>query len=330
MKAGAAFSIVLLVAALALVGAQSGAVRPVFATVLPYAALVVFLVGFSYKVVRWAWTPVPFRIPTTCGQQKSLPWIKQNKLENPSGKFGVLGRMVLEVLCFRSLFRNTRAELRQGPRLAYTENKFLWLAALAFHWTLLFILVRHLRFFLLPVPRFLGVLDAVDGFFQIGAPVLYMTDIICSASLLYLLGRRFWDAQVRYISLLADYFALFLLLGIVLTGTDMRYFSKVDLERVKEFALGLVSFHPQIAATVTPLFFVHLAFVCVLLAYVPFSKLMHMGGVFLSPTRNLANNSRVVRHINPWNPVVKVHTYAEWEDEFREKIRASGLPLEKE
>ena len=56
---------------------------------------------------------------------------------------------------------------------------------------------------------------------------------------------------------------------------------------------------------------------------------MHMGGVFLSPTRNLANNSRMRRHVNPWNYPVKVHTYEEWEEEFRDKMKAAGLPLER-
>ena len=69
--------------------------------------------------------------------------------------------------------------------------------------------------------------------------------------------------------------------------------------------------------------------VSVLLAYFPFSKLMHMGGIFLSPTRNLANNNRAKRHVNPWNPAVKVHTYEEYEDEFRDKMMAAGLPVEK-
>jgi len=55
-----------------------------------------------------------------------------------------------------------------------------------------------------------------------------------------------------------------------------------------------------------------------------------MAGIFLSPTRNLANNSRARRHVNPWNHPVAVHTYEEWETEFREKVKAAGLPLEKE
>ena len=56
---------------------------------------------------------------------------------------------------------------------------------------------------------------------------------------------------------------------------------------------------------------------------------MHMGGVFLSPTRNLANNNRMKRHVNPWNYPVKTHTYAEWEEEFRDKMKAAGIPLER-
>jgi [DsrC]-trisulfide reductase subunit M len=50
--------------------------------------------------------------------------------------------------------------------------------------------------------------------------------------------------------------------------------------------------------------------------------------VFLSPTRNLANNNRSQRHINPWNYPVKTHTYAEWEEEFRDKMKAAGVPLD--
>jgi hypothetical protein len=67
----------------------------------------------------------------------------------------------------------------------------------------------------------------------------------------------------------------------------------------------------------------------VLLAYFPFSKLMHFGGIFLSPTRNLTTNSRAVRHINPWNYPVQIHSYEEYEEEFREKMVDVGLPVDK-
>jgi nitrate reductase gamma subunit len=67
-----------------------------------------------------------------------------------------------------------------------------------------------------------------------------------------------------------------------------------------------------------------------LAAYLPFSKLMHMGGIFLSPTRNLSNNNRMRRHVNPWNYDVKVHSYPEYEDEFRTVMAEAGLPLDRE
>jgi len=55
-----------------------------------------------------------------------------------------------------------------------------------------------------------------------------------------------------------------------------------------------------------------------------------MAGVFMSPTRNLRCNSREVRHVNPWNHPVRVHTYAEYEDEFRDKMKACDLPVDKQ
>lgn len=68
-----------------------------------------------------------------------------------------------------------------------------------------------------------------------------------------------------------------------------------------------------------------------LLIYFPFSKLMHMGGIFMSPTRNMRCNTREVRHVNPWNnPERPYRTYAEYEDDFRDLMAEAGLPLEKQ
>jgi len=320
---------VLLLGLIGYVGGLVAGLRTLFGVAVPYAAIVVFLIGIAYRVIRWARTPVPFRIPTTCGQQKSLSWIKAGRLENPHTTLGTVARMTLEILLFRSLFRNTRAELHKGPKLAFGEDKFLWLGALAFHWSFLFIFLRHLRFFVEPIPAFVLSLQNLDGFFHIGIPVWYVTDAIALVALTYLFLRRLINPQVRYISLFADYFALFLLLGLVMSGVLMRYFIRTSLLDIKELAMGLATFSPVVPAGVGPFFFVHLFLLSTLIAYFPFSKLVHMGGVFLSPTRNLANNNRMQRHVNPWNPPVKVHTYQEWEEEFRDKIKAAGLPLER-
>jgi nitrate reductase gamma subunit len=45
--------------------------RAALLVLLPYVAGAIFLVGFSRRIWGWASTPVPFRIPTTAGQQAS-------------------------------------------------------------------------------------------------------------------------------------------------------------------------------------------------------------------------------------------------------------------
>ncbi len=132
--------IVLGLIALAYFGVAVG-LTSLFGVWIPYFAVVVFLLGFIYRVFTWAKSPVPFRIPTTSGQQKSLPWIQQNKLDNPSSLLGTLGRMALEVLLFRSLFRNTKAEVNEGGKVAYGSAKWLWLGGIVFHWS--FVTTHH-------------------------------------------------------------------------------------------------------------------------------------------------------------------------------------------
>jgi nitrate reductase gamma subunit len=320
---------VLVLVGLAAVGAEAG-LHVLFGVVVPYLALALFVVGVIWRLLAWARVPVPFRIPTTCGQQKTLPWIKQDKLENPFTTMQVVGRMALEVLFFRSLFRNSRVE-KQGSKVAYADSKWLWLGAIVFHYGFLVVVLRHVRLFTEPVPAAILGIQELDGFFQIGVPVLYLTTLALLAGVSYLLIRRLFVPQVRYISLANDYFPLFLLLGIAITGILLRHFVKTDIVAVKELAVSLATFSPAIAAApLHYLVYVHLFLVSVLIAYFPFSKLMHAGGVFMSPTRNLASNNRAVRHVNPWNHPVKVHTYEEYEDDFRDKMKGAGIPVEKE
>ena len=318
-------------------GAALG-LQVIFGVIIPYLALLTFLAGFAYKVSNWSRSAVPFRIPTTGGQQKSLPWIEHSQLDCPDTKWQVVARMALEILTFRSLFRNTRMRLKEGTKISYQLEIFLWIGALAFHYAFLTVLVRHLRFFTDPVPFFVTLLENVDGFFrfeilypglQFGLPGVYLSGIVLLAAVAYLFFRRLFIRQVRYISLASDYFPLILIFGIALTGLLMRYVTKIDVTAAKELTMGLVTFRPTIPEGVGAVFYIHLFFVSVLLAYFPFSKLMHLGGIFLSPTRNLTTDTRANRHVNPWNYPVEIHTYEEYEDEFRDKMVEAGLPVDK-
>lgn len=314
----------------ALVGVWGLGWHTLFGIIIPYAAVAVFLAGFIYRVLKWARAPVPFHIPTVCGQQKSLPWIKANNVESPYSTAGVVARMALEVLLFRSLFRNDRVELKRAQKLIYSPYRYLWLGGLAFHWSLFIILFRHLRLFTEPVSSIVIFVRDIDGIFQSAFPTVYITNVVILIALTYLFFRRVIYPQIRYISLPSDYLAPLLLLGVVIAGVLMRVFYRVDIVAVKELAMGLLTFHPTIPEGVGLIFYIHLFLVSTLIAYFPFSKMMHSAGIFLSPTKNLKNNSRMRRHINPWDYPVKVHTYEEWEDEYREVMKKAGLPLEKE
>ncbi len=333
MKYAFSFLAVIALILIAGLGSQIPGMQYLFGVVLPYLAIMLFVGGFVYRVMDWAKSPVPFSIPTTCGQGSSLDFIKQDKLECPTTTTEVAGRMFLEIFFFRSLFRNTKSEIHDGPKVTYESSKWLWLFALIFHYSFLVIVLRHMRFFLEPVPFVLSILEGVDSMLQIGQPAMYLTDVFILVGLLFLYGRRLITRHVKYISLNNDYFPLVLIFSIAVTGILMRYFLRTDIDiiNIKNLAIGLVTFSPVIGAKIGAIFYIHLFLVCTLLAYFPFSKLMHMGGVFMSPTRNMANNSRSKRHINPWNdPEIKPHSYAGYEDEFREFMVDAGIPVEKE
>ena len=328
---GIKFSLVAVLSliAVAFMGVSAAGLKFFFGVVVPYAAVTIFLLGVAYRIIAWARVPVPFRIPTTSGQQKSLPWIKHSSLDNPSTTGQTVARMALEVLAFRSLFRNTKMEFAEG-KITYQWEKWLWLAALAFHWAFLVVVLRHLRFFAEPVPAFVKQIELLDGFFQVGLPGVLLSGIVLLVAVTYLFIRRAVIPNLKYISLPADYFPLFLIMALAATGLLMRYFFRVDIAGIKELTMGLVSLNPHIPEGISVLFYIHLFLVSVLFAYFPFSKLMHMGGIFFSPTRNPPNDSRIRRHVNPWNYPVKTHTYDEYEDHFREKMIEAGLPVEKE
>jgi nitrate reductase gamma subunit len=241
---------------IAYVGAQQGAgLQLVFGIIVPYLAFILFVVGFARRVMGWARSAVPFRITTTCGQQSSLPWFKQAKIDNPSTTLSVIIRMFLEIVCFRSLFRNTRMRLNGGTRLTYQMELFLWVGALAFHYAFFTVVVRHLRFFLEPVPIFVTLLEQVDGFMRMevmydaiqaglpgvstcpesgaagGGALPASAAGVHSPGALHLPGRRFLP--------------LFLIIGIAFTGIMMRYFTKVDVVAIKELTMGTGDLQPH-------------------------------------------------------------------------------------
>ncbi|HEX9625747.1 MAG TPA: respiratory nitrate reductase subunit gamma [Acidiferrobacterales bacterium] len=229
-------------------------------TVLFYAATLIFVGGVGYKIWVYARTPQPLKIPTTPA---------------PVTRIGVVGRMLREVTVFESLFKS---------------NKWIWLFGWVFHFALLLVVLRHLRYFTEPVWTWVALIQ----------PFGLYAGFAMLAGLGGLWARRFLVDRVRYISNLSDHLILALLVAIAGSGLAMKYLAHTDIVSLKAFFLGLMRFDWQ-PLPADPMLLVHLALVATLMIIFPLSKLLHAPGVFFSPTRNQVDNPREHRHVAGWS-----------------------------
>ncbi len=176
----------------------------------------------------------------------------------------------------------------------FKGNRWTWVGGYALHVIMLLILARHLRFFLEPVT---GIVQFAQWFGM-------WAGFIFPLPLIYLLVRRSAVDRVKYITSGADKFVLWLLFAIGLTGIFLSVVAHSDLVGVKQFILGLILFSP-VNMPSHPAFILHFTLVLVLAVYFPFSKLLHAGGIFFSPTKMQVDNPREVKHVNPWEAEVK-------------------------
>jgi nitrate reductase gamma subunit len=171
-----------------------------------YFATVVLLTGLIRKVVQYARTPAPLKIPTTPA---------------PTTTGGVVLRMAREVVLFESLFRG---------------NKWTWIFGWVFHFGLFLVTLRHLRYFIDPV--WLPI--------QLVQPFGIYGGIAMVLGLGGLWARRFLVDRVRYITAPSDHLILALLILIGASGLMMSFVVHTDVVAVKDFFRGLMAFdlHP--------------------------------------------------------------------------------------
>ncbi len=223
-----------------------------------YAATIILVGGLGLRVWQYAATPAPLRIPTTPA---------------PLTRGGAAMRVAREVVLFQSLFKS---------------NKWIWLFGWVFHVALAAVLLRHLRYFLQPVPMVVALVQ----------PFGALLGLVMVATLAALFARRIVVDRVRYISGPSDYLMLALILAIGLSGLTLNFVARTDIVETKAFFLGLMRFDWKPLPT-DPALLVHLALVAALMIVFPFSKLLHAPGVFFSPSRNQADNTREKRHAPP-------------------------------
>jgi nitrate reductase gamma subunit len=225
-----------------------------------YFAALVLVAGLIRKILQYARTPAPLKIPTTPA---------------PTTGTGVAFRLAREVVFFESLFKG---------------NKWIWLFGWVFHFGLFLVTLRHLRYFIDPV--WLPI--------QLVQPFGIYGGMAMVVGLVGLWARRVLVDRVRYITGPSDHLILALLILIGVSGLMMTFVVHVDVISVKLFFRGLLTldFSPLLPAD--PLLLVHLALVATLMIVFPFSKLLHAPGLFFSPSRNQVDNPREKRHIASW------------------------------
>jgi nitrate reductase gamma subunit len=174
----------------------------VYATLFYFAAAVL-LAGLTAKIVQYARTPAPLKIPTTPA---------------PTTQSGVVFRMAREVVFFESLFKG---------------NKWIWIFGWIFHFGLFLVTLRHLRYFIEPV--WLPI-ELVQPFGIYGGMAMVV-------GLLGLWARRLLVDRVRYISSPSDHMILGLLVLIGVSGLLMTFVVHTDVVGVKEFFRGLLTFN---------------------------------------------------------------------------------------
>ncbi len=227
-----------------------------------YLATLILIGGLAHKIYQYAKTPAPLKVPT---------------MPAPMTQWGVVLRVLSEVVLFRSLFRS---------------NKWIWLFGMMFHGALWVVLLRHLRYFTEPVWTWVVLLQPIGKY----------GSFIMLIGLLGLLVRRIYVERIRYISSPSDYLMLILLLVIGGTGTLMSFVVHTDIVQFKAFMLSVMyfNFFNWQPLPTDSLLLLHLAAVILLMIIFPFSKLLHAPGVFFSPSRNQIDNAREKRHVAPW------------------------------
>ena len=157
--------------------------------ILFYVATVLFIGGVARKIYIYAKTPAPLKIPTTPAPL-TIP--------------GVVWRIIKEITVFQSLFK---------------ANKWIWIFGWLFHFGLLLVLLRHLRYFIDPTWFWI---DWVQPFGKYGS-------IAMVVGLLGLWARRFLVDRIRYISSPSDHLTLVLLISIGVTGMLMTFFIPINI-----------------------------------------------------------------------------------------------------
>jgi nitrate reductase gamma subunit len=211
--------------------------------ILPYITIIVFVGGLIWRFRTW-W---------------AKPRAKAVLFPVASNKYVAAGRVVGDIVIFGKTF---------------SISKFLWAAALIFHFGLLLVVLGHIR--TITEIGFLWSWFNLDeeGISDVAHAMGMTAGVIMLTGAVLLTVRRF-TPNMRVISLFRDYLVLFGLLAIVVTGISMRLWAPIHAEEIQHYARGVLTFSPAVEIS-NGIFFWHFFLAQLTVMYLPFSKLVHL------------------------------------------------------
>ncbi len=219
--------------------------------ILPFLTIIVFVIGIAYHFYVWNKLPKP-KMTLTPAPKPGIPRYIE---------------LLKETFFFRSLFKG---------------DKNLWIFSWVFHAMLALIFIGHLRVIMWLPDRMLASMGmTVEGINTMSQLSGGIAGLVILVMIMVLLGRRLFTGRVREISLKGDYIALILIILVLVTGDAMRFVAHIDLSLTRDYFLSLVTFS-AVSIPDNSWFISHYFFAQLLIMYMPFSKLLHFGGIFFT------------------------------------------------
>jgi nitrate reductase gamma subunit len=229
-------------------------VRFILGGVLPYIAVVVFIVAMVHRIYTW----------------KRLAAPSMTLFPAPADDRANRRNVLKEALLFRSLFKGDRV---------------LWSFAWTFHAVLLLIFIGHLRVFTNVDGTLMTMGMSAEAIQAMSGGVGGAAGVVILVATVLLLTRRLALPRVREITGAADVLVLLLIGAIIITGNTMRFGAEhFDLALAREYFGSLARFGGVMgqAALQNEVFMVHMVLAFLLIMVIPFSKILHFGGIFFT------------------------------------------------
>ncbi len=216
--------------------------------ILPFITILIFLGGMIYRIMIWSKLPAP------------------GMTLFPKTSESTIVQVIKETFFFPGLFKT---------------DKVFWGGAWIFHVMLALIFVGHVRVFTDFPALWAAMGMTAEGVDTMSAVSGGAAGVVIFIMTVFLLFRRLTVKRVKEITNAGDYIALLLVICILSTGNIMRFGEHFDLNLTRTYFGALFTFSAY-SVPANTWFMIHFLLAQLLLIYIPFSKILHFGGIFFS------------------------------------------------